>query len=503
MNNDVYNKSGSSLQDAYARLNEAIKQRNASINGQQYDTTNGVALNTTPVGINNNQAQAQQSNDTGFIGRTIGTIDEANRNFAQAFLKLGEGGVDAAIGLVGLFAPEWAENVIKYDVTNAIMDWQSNNLSVNALYKNNTGKNLYDQSWLNDANEKVRNTIIGVEQGIGSAVGMGLLSSIPVVGPAVAGTSAGGASLEEALNNENYTGNYYGAFGYGVLSGGIEAGVEMLSAGVGKALSGVAKKTGIKWLESGAGIVFGDYKGKNMGAKLMTAISQAVSEGGEEVISEFANPLISTLYTGDSVEESWKKNFSSEQVENAFVVGMLSSLIMGGATNTMQSISENYMYGKDAQGNKNADTMREAYEVTQQMYELKNDQRSYTKDEYNAKMSEYVTKLNELYDSLNSTTNQRQLGNITNQFVDTQTDITTQPLKQAGLKLTKDQIKQIRQNVIDNGLVVDGKLNKEVISDLAKELSFNENTLESVNSMANAIKSNNKGKNIKIKFVQR
>ena len=60
MNNDIYNnKSGSSLQDAYARLNEAIKIRDANAKGQQYDKNNGVALNTTPISNNVNQGQLQ------------------------------------------------------------------------------------------------------------------------------------------------------------------------------------------------------------------------------------------------------------------------------------------------------------------------------------------------------------------------------------------------------------------------------------------------------------
>ena len=163
MNNDVYNnKKGSSLEEAYAKLREAQAQRNASVNQRQYDMTNGVALNTTPLAYNRVQSLNQenltqtqeQSNDANWAVRLAGTVSQGARNAVQGFLKLGEGVIDAHLAIGGLFNKEWAENVVKFDVTNAIMEWEAENASINALYKNKTGRNLYDESFLNDANEQ-------------------------------------------------------------------------------------------------------------------------------------------------------------------------------------------------------------------------------------------------------------------------------------------------------------------------------------------------------------
>ena len=516
MNNDVYNnKKGSSLEEAYAKLREAQAMRNASAKQQQYDTTNGVALNTTPFVVNRQQAtnvslqdettqQQEEQTDANWAIRLAGTITQGLRNFGSAFLKLGEGGIDALIGLYGLFDAEGAEKAIKFDATNAIMEWEAENFSINALYKNQTGKNLYDESWLNDADEKVRNIVVGVEQGLGSAVGMGALSAIPVVGIAVAGTAAGGVSLEEALNDPEYNGSYLGALGYGIGSGVFEAGIEMLSAGVGKVLSGVAKKTGIKWLESGAGIVFGDYKGKNLGAKLVTALSQAVSEGGEEVASELINPVIKTFYTNDSVEESWKKNFSEEQIQNAFITGALSSLVLGGATAGINTASDSIAYGKSESGVSNADLLRDAQEIQLEMYEMYNNQNSYTEQEYSQKMTKLVNKQLEIYNKLGSTSARKQ-ANIENTVAKQQ-----EAIIQYGKELaTEDKnynnltnINQVVNKIKKDGLYVNGKLDNDTIREVSGALGFNTNTVGRVNELNRAINSNKKlAKALKVKFI--
>ena len=315
MANDVYNnKSSSSLQDAYARLNEAIKQRNALQKQQQYDTTNGVALNTTPVGVN---GQQPQKSDANWAWRTIGTIDEALRNVGRGFLKLGEGVVDAHIAIAGIFDKEWAENVIKYDAVNAIMEWEAENASLNALYKQNTGSNLYDESWLNDANEKVQNIVQGVEQGIGNALGFMSWSGIPYgIGTALQWSGSSGMVLEEQFNDPNYNGNYYGAWGGAFLQGGVETGLEYL----------------LGWNPKKMGVSAKTFKGivKEIGKDF-------VEEGLEEVASDIVSPLFEGMYTDKTLAESYD-DVTLESLGETFLVGGITGALMTGANHTVSTI---------------------------------------------------------------------------------------------------------------------------------------------------------------------
>ena len=102
MNNDVYNKKGtSSLDEAYARLNEAIKKRNALSTNQQYDNTNGVALNTTPLAVNEEQPE-----EADWFTRTYATGLEAYKNVQRGLLSSFEGVIDFALQLAGIFDKE-------------------------------------------------------------------------------------------------------------------------------------------------------------------------------------------------------------------------------------------------------------------------------------------------------------------------------------------------------------------------------------------------------------
>lgn len=355
MANDVYNnKSGSSLQDAYARLNEAIKQRNASLNGQQYDTTNGVALNTTPVGVNGQQQAQAQGSDANWAWRTIGTIDEALRNVGRGFLKLGEGVVDAHLAIGGIFDKEWAENVIKYDAVNAIMEWEAENASLNALYKQKTGNNLYDESWLNDANDKVQNIVQGVEQGIGNALGFMALSQVPYAGIGLTWSGSSGMVLEEQFNDPNYNGNFYGAWGGAFLQGGVETGLEYL-------LGWSPKKTGVS--------------AKTFKTILKDLGKDFAEEGLEEVASDLINPLFEGMYTDKTLAESYD-DVTIESLGETFLVGGLTGALMSGAGEVSSAIylspegqkiayeiNENQEYYKQAYENfKNNPNEQEAYE---------------------------------------------------------------------------------------------------------------------------------------------
>lgn len=369
MNNDVYNNKSSSLSEALARLNRAIQIRDAKAKGLQYDTINGVALDTTPLSLNNkysnnqqsiNQLQEQNNVDTytpNIAERVVGTIDEAVWNIASSFLKLGEGVIDAVIApTVGVFDKDLAEETIKYDITNTITTWSQDNLSINALYKNYTGENLFDQSYLNETNDKVRNIIVGVEQGIGSALGFMALGSIPYAGYPLIGMGAGGQQLEEALNSEYYNDNYWGAVGYGVLSGASEVGIEMLSAGFGKVLEKFGVKNGISAI---AGKLSKNSTASNA---LVDIVGSFVSEGSEEVVSDLIDPLLSGLYNNRTIAENYS-DLNIEELGSTFLVGGISGAIMQGGGEIYQTMylsPEGKKISKEIEANR--DRYSSAYE---------------------------------------------------------------------------------------------------------------------------------------------
>lgn len=387
MSNDVYNnKQKSSLEEAYAKLREAQNIRNASVKNQQYDNVNGVALNTTPVSVNQQvqqqvqpQAQQQQANDASFFERLGGTVSQAANNILRSFVKLGEGVVDAHIAIGGIFDKEWAEETIKYDATDAIMTWAEENASANALYKQKTGKSLYDQSWLNDADEKVQDIVIGIEQGIGNSLGFAALSSIPYAGIGLSIMGAGGTSMEEAINDPEYNGDYYKTWGYGAISGGIEYGLERV---MGWSPSG--GKTAVKSLKNALKDI-----GKNF-----------VEEGFEEVASEVINPLFKGMYNNKSLQENYE-DVTLENLATTFVIGGATGALMTGAGDVARTL---YL---SPEGSKIANEMQiEQEKLTDAYNEFKKNPNEASatenfakvRDEVGAKMQELGERIGKLAD---------------------------------------------------------------------------------------------------------
>lgn len=425
MNNDVYNNKGtSSLDEAYARLNEAIKKRNVSSTNQQYDNTNGVALNTTPLQVNE-----QQTEDADWFTRTYATGLEAYKNVQRGLLSSFEGIIDFGLQLAGIFDKEWAEKAIAYDITDTILkatDVDSH------IYRAVTGKELLDQSWLNEANEKIQDTVVSVEQGVGNVIGMlalgklggaeGASINLPTFGLMTA--SGGGQTVEGVFADPNYSGDYLGAVGYGLASGATEAVIETVSGKVGDVFNNIAAKTGIKALENTAGVFTGNYAGKNFGGRLASMLISSVSEGGEEVLSEIADPFIKTIYTKESVGESWQNNFSKEQLDEVFLIGTLTSMITNGGV-AIDTVNQARKYGLDAQGNINTATVIELQKVNDKMLYMSKNQGQYSQDEYNKKMTELAEKQLDLGKQLETTKSGSARNRLDNLLKENQLDSAT------------------------------------------------------------------------------
>lgn len=331
MNNQNYSDNNM-LQEAFARLNQAKAIRDAYAGGYQIDT-NGVSLDT-PLSINNaQQAQAIVDTETpvttdNVVVRLIGTVDETLRNIGQGFFRIGEGIVDYAIGGIGaLFGQEeWAEQAISFDITNSVYDWFDNYFSPNALYKAQTGSNLYDQSYLYEASDKIQDIVRGVEQGLGSSLAaMGLTAigtaiGAPQLGLALYSVGAGGSTLQETINSDDYTGNFLGAFGMSTVSGAVEGAVEKLSD-----LFGI-------------GTFAEKVVGKSFGDTLGNLAKAFVAEGAEEVIGDIAEPFYKGIYNKKSIAENFENDVSAEGLFQSFITGALSGVIMQGASAHVQNV---------------------------------------------------------------------------------------------------------------------------------------------------------------------
>lgn len=308
-NNDIYNnKSGSSVQDAYARLNQAAQTRSAAIMQQQAIEEQQQQL----------LEQEKQKNEENWFTRLYATGLQAYKNIQRGLTQtLIEAPIDFLLQAVGIFDQEAAEKAISFSITDTLMNIGKS--GEERLYEKITGNTLENQTLLNDASQKVQDIVINIEQGIGSALGFVGLNK---VGGAIGGTSkigqqaasyglmaasGSGSSMESAITDPNYDGNYLGAVGYSTASGLVEAGLEM-------ALGNIPNI------------------GKSSSQKVLTSIAKDFAEEGfEEVLSDVAQPFLKTIYNNKSLEENLDELTLQGLAETFLVGGTVGGLISGTA----------------------------------------------------------------------------------------------------------------------------------------------------------------------------
>ena len=223
-----------------------------------------------------------------------------------------EGVVDAGMGAVGfiggLFSDDFKRTMrkaIEYDVTGYLVD-------------ESDFDDVQENSFMND--NKVGRFIREAEESIGQMAPGLALSFVPGVGPALSmaytGISAGGNSMEGALKEGA---GYNNAFTYGILSGATEAAMEKLGGyAFGDATSLLGKAT--------AGTKFGAWASKGLGK----AITGAVSEGVEELGSDFADP-VNKWITGVDTEIGANFREALKNIPRTFAMGAtVGSVIQGG-----------------------------------------------------------------------------------------------------------------------------------------------------------------------------
>lgn len=324
INNEDYNEN---IILARQKLNEALINAN---NIKKANTTEGVEIDKNGIvsdisnAIPNNNLSSTYDTKANFLERTVGTIQQATYNVTEGFTGIVEGILDYGVGLMGEVGSwfgadtKWAEDFVKMDTLNFVSDITS--LSFIKDYKN--------VSYVNDLSDKAQEIILGVEQGIGTSLAALGLNSIPIpgVGMALYGMGAGGGSFEEALNEG---GDYTQSLLYGGLSGAVEAGVETLSAGVGKLLNSAGITNSISTF---AGKTFG----KTAGETIVNLIGTFGSEGAEEVVSDLINPLLKSIYNGNTVSENYQQDLSANGLATTFLIGGISGVVMQGSSEVIQ-----------------------------------------------------------------------------------------------------------------------------------------------------------------------
>lgn len=247
------------------------------------------------------QSKTIKSNAT--FGKKIeDTFEEAFGNVIFGALKGLEGVYDFGDTLFSKNKEE-AKKRVSYD-------WSEDNFG---KYIEINTKDSYSK----EMGQNGQNIYQGVTQGIGQMLPNIALSFIPVVGTAVSlgtlGVSAAGMSVEEAFQNDA---DYEKAVLYGVLSGGVEIGTEMIGGGLTKGVFGKG------FVDDVADRVI-----KNKVFKLAFDIAE---EGVEEAIATAVNPLFKKA-TYDPENSEFGTPEHAKQIFEDAIIGSLTSIVVGGA----------------------------------------------------------------------------------------------------------------------------------------------------------------------------
>ena len=190
--------------------------------------------------------------------------------------------------------------------------------------------NTWDEPYNQKTQEMFQDAHIGeglklageLAQTTGNQVPAMAVRMIPVVGPALSTTlffsSAAGAATQEAL--EAGATNRQ-AMNYGDAVGIVEAATEKMFDGV----SGLLGKGGADELTE---VLVGRVAKSDVGRGILRWLAGSVGEGVEEVVSDLFNPLISTLYNGKTVKESYK-DLDAGEIFHDYLLGMLSGGLLG------------------------------------------------------------------------------------------------------------------------------------------------------------------------------
>lgn len=328
-------------------------------------------------------ALKDEKESSSFWDNLFGTIDNIANAFGKGFVSMFEGIVDLGVTLAGDIgswfgaSTDWAEDFVKVDMAGNLANFTESfaNFTPWGIAKTIKNANEYGSEYWNDfgkawstlglglwggvSDEEYKEwvdkyayshdvlekdtgwfgqAVLGVAEGAGQLVGMYLTAGLgkaanlsakgaQVLGLAAMSVGAAGKGTEEALEEGA---NLHQATLYGVLTGAVEAGTEMIG-GIGTDVaSGLIGKAALK---NAAVKKFTSTLGGKM-------VAGFLSEGLEEVLSDVTNPLLK------KVSYDYDLDLGGEYASGEFWAGVTQSFVVGGLLGAIGEGGQYYRLGK-------------------------------------------------------------------------------------------------------------------------------------------------------------
>ena len=178
---------------------------------------------------------------------------------------------------------------------------------------------------------------------LGKILGTGAQAVSKAVSVGAMALSAAGQGTQEAIQDGATIDK---ATGYGLAAGAVEGVTEYalgwLGEIAGAGAKGISKLAGnsqaLSKLGQGLKTLFPNTVSglfaQNVSKSMFVQVAKEfIEEGTEEVLSDLVNPMIKSIYNGKSIRENYadKDNFSLQGLTESFIMGGLSTLVLGGA----------------------------------------------------------------------------------------------------------------------------------------------------------------------------
>lgn len=306
-----------SLTKAQQRREKAqslIESRNYRYAYNEYTKQVQAAKQAQTIAELKQKREEKERQNANFFVRAVSTVGDLVSNVVTGALKSLEGIYDLGAGIVGaiggIFDSDFQKSVqdhIAYDFVGTHIGQPLQNL---------TQYSFTNDGWLGQTIEQVASGVGQMLPSVAVTVltgGLGASATVSQIASlATLGVSAAGNSTEEAYNDGA---SYWGGLGYGVASGLVEVGTEMMFGG------GKANIYGSGYL---------DDLGKNVAKSGWKRVAkEAIEEGTEEFVSELVNPLLRNIYKDKGFFEDFLTTEHLKDIGQSFVVGAATSLAYG------------------------------------------------------------------------------------------------------------------------------------------------------------------------------
>lgn len=320
---------------------QQAKLRIGDISLQDYiNSANAIIQNGRQTKVDNTTSNVSYS-----TGQVVGdTLGDIAYNVFNGLSKAFEGIADFGAGLVGTFAKWSGDKTTEQAMADYVARDTTNEYVWNGLFKGTDQD--FEASAINKMSETGQNIVRGVSQGVGGmipTIAISLISRGAGASAGVAsfasltqmGISAAGTATEEALNDgENVALDR--AFLYGIANGAMEIATETI---IGGAYEGIF----------GKGLLDGVVKNLSKNVKFGKLIGWLVNnlgEGVEEIVSAVFEDTLKTIYNSDKIH--WVAPDIQNVIESG-IVGSLTAVVMGGATNVLSRVSSSNTIGMSLQ----------------------------------------------------------------------------------------------------------------------------------------------------------